>query len=333
MVMATSAALLTSVGIALQRASWTARMAGSGAGTYRGTWYAGASCFVAAAMLNAVAVYVSSAMIVTALGATCIWFNGALSRCTALGRETAPPLTPERVLWMAVSVDVCVMLGSVAFWMDPAEISVRDDVAFVFITSVVCCAAVLEVRKCDDCIRLFGAESAQYADMWKWHRINYALIIALLSSASTVVEVAFERALAAASFTPVECVTGESLASLLMMGALALAFALVQLYWLNQGLARFSDAALVPPSVVLSTVWSACYTALFVRNFAVVAMTTLLCVPAVICAGAFGFSHERGPWSRHCADPDSPHAAERINLVEDDETVYPPAEPNTHAVP
>lgn len=248
MSLAVFAALINNVGLNLQKLAWTHKQneIKHKYYNYRFIWVVGMIMIVAASVCDFVALAFGPQSVIAPLGSLTMVSNAIV----------APKMHGEKLHRHVLYATAIIVLGcmlSVASASHANEVcdinalmglywTVRFMLYALTLLAIVT-GVMLFIRKAEALVKTHGKDSAEYSKIFKYHRISYAFLSGLLGAQSVL----FARSVALL----VVASTRGSRFFLFYPSTYLILFSLVaciflQLYWLNQGLARFESLYNVP---------------------------------------------------------------------------------------
>lgn len=315
MVLAIVAALLNNIGVNLQKLAWTKKQSNVIQGSvYRTYWIVGMACIVAASIADFVALAFGPQSVIAPLGSLTMVANACI----------APWMHGEKLHSQVIKATAVIMVGCIMAVGAASHTNIVCNIEALFelyfkgrfMLYIVTVGAVIGgilcfIRRAESVKVEFGEESLAYQKLFPLHRISYAAVSGVFGAQSVL----FARTV---DLLFVGSTRGGKM-FLAYPGTYIVLFCLVaciflQIYWLNQGLARFESLYNVPIFTSTWIVGTVLGGGVFYGEFSEFSPLQALLFPLGVilcCVGVFFLAGG--------SDNDNDNAVENENFESDDE--------------
>jgi hypothetical protein len=320
--LAVFAALLNNLGVNLQKLAWTKKQSNLIRGSvYRTYWLAGMVCIVMASVFDFVALAFGPQSVIAPIGALTMVANAFIAPWMH-GEHLHPSVLKATAV---IIVGCATAVASASHTNNVCDINTLFALYFtgrfaIYILTVasIIISVLMFIKRAENLKRELGEDSAEYQRVFKMHRLSYAGVSGIFGAQSVL----FARTVDLLFVGSTE----HGGYFLLYPGTYMILFCLVscivlQLYYLNQGLARFESLYNVPVFTSTWIVGTALGGGVFYGEFANFSWVQALLFPTGVglcCIGVFflaqGTEHDQ--------------QTEGISLDQDEETRLERKEPN-----
>jgi hypothetical protein len=245
--LAVLAALANNLGVNMQKLAWTKKQLNQASGpVYRTIWLVGLLGVILASVFDFVALFFAPQSVIAPLGAltmvsnACVapWMHGEIMhRITLVATMVIVAGCVLSVAMATHSNVICAPQALFDLYVAPLFLGYAA-VLFLLMTGI-----WLFVRKAEAAHAAFGPEDPRYRRFFKIHRVSYAGLAGLFGAQSVMFARSFNQLIVSTTDGgPVLFVYGAAWGIIIgLVGSIVL-----QLYWLNHGLARFESTYNVP---------------------------------------------------------------------------------------
>jgi hypothetical protein len=252
--LAVFAALLNNLGVNLQKLAWTKKQSNVIRGSvYRTYWLVGMICIVLASVFDFVALGFGPQSVIAPIGALTMVANAFIAPW--MHGETLHPGVLKATAVIIIGCGTAVAAASHS--NNVCDINTLFALYFtarfaIYILIVIglILGTIFFIKRAERLKRELGEESAEYQNVFRLHRLSYAGVSGIFGAQSVLFARTVDLLFVGSTFE-------HGGYFLLYPGTYMVLFCLVscivlQLYWLNQGLARFESLYNVP---VFTSTW------------------------------------------------------------------------------